>query len=398
MPLFQYKALDAESRFVTGEIEAANSGEAMALLDERGLVVLETTQRRTSHTKKGFSTRRLSSRDVTTFLSECALVLRSGVPLTEALSLLEQGLPRRLGAIVCRVRVDILSGSSLMQALQRHPEAFPDDLVAMVRVAEAGGCLDAVLEEIATQRARAESLLDKINSSIRYPLFLFSISICVLFFFLLFIVPQFSNVINDIGGNPGDFIKTILFLSNALTTYGNQMLIALVILSYLMYSLLRQAKIRQLIFNKFISLPLIRDIAMLHRCALFCRSLSTLLSQGVTLTDSLRVIANLFDSGNGKLEEILMTVRRGSRLSDALSESNFLPSVAVRMLRVGEQTGELAGVAKRAAQLYEIKLVNQLDRMTAIFGPAAIIFVSAIIGSLIVSIMSALLSVNQMVI
>ena len=93
-----------------------------------------------------------------------------------------------------------------------------------------------------------------------------------------------------------------------------------------------------------------------------------------------------------------MTVRRGSRLSDALSESNFLPSVAVRMLRVGEQTGELAGVAKRAAQLYEIKLVNQLDRMTAIFGPAAIIFVSAIIGSLIVSIMSALLSVNQMVI
>lgn len=136
---------------------------------------------------------------------------------------------------------------------------------------------------------------------------------------------------------------------------------------------------------------------MLHRCALFCRSLSTLLSQGVTLTDSLRVIANLFDGGNGKLEEILMTVRRGSRLSDALSETNFLPSVAVRMLRVGEQTGELAGVAKRTAQLYETKLVNQLNRMTAIFGPAAIIFVSALIGSLIVSIMSALLSVNQMV-
>ena len=161
MPLFQYKALDADNRFVSGEIEAANSGEAMTLLDERGLAVLETTQRNTSYTRKSFATKRLSPRDITTFISELALVLRSGVPLTEALSLLEQGLPRRLGAIVCRVRVDILSGSSLMQALQRHPEAFPDDLVAMVRVAETGGCLDAVLEEVAIQRNRSEALFDK---------------------------------------------------------------------------------------------------------------------------------------------------------------------------------------------------------------------------------------------
>ena len=137
---------------------------------------------------------------------------------------------------------------------------------------------------------------------------------------------------------------------------------------------------------------------MVRRAAVFCRLLGTLLSLGVTLTEALRVIANLLDDGSGTLDRIIMAVRRGSRLSDALTETNFLPTIAVRMLRVGEYAGELGDVAQRTAQFFDMKLEGQLDRLSAIVGPVAIIAISSIIGTLIVSIMSALLSVNQLVV
>jgi general secretion pathway protein F len=130
---------------------------------------------------------------------------------------------------------------------------------------------------------------------------------------------------------------------------------------------------------------------------MFCSSLSTLLGHGVTLTSALRVLADSSAAFAGDLDRVVEGVRRGGRLVDSLAEAGYLPPLALKMLRVGEESGELAVVARRTAEFYETKLSDRLDRLSGVVGPAAIVAIAGIVGGLIVSILSALLSVNQLI-
>jgi general secretion pathway protein F len=144
-------------------------------------------------------------------------------------------------------------------------------------------------------------------------------------------------------------------------------------------------------------MPGLRGILELRRTVMFCSSLSTLLANGVTLTAALRVLVDLPGALAAGLDNVVENVRRGGRLVDALARINYVPPLAIKMLRVGEESGELATVARRTSEFYEAKLSDRLDRLAGVVGPAAIVAIAGIVGTLIVSILSALLSVNQLV-
>jgi general secretion pathway protein F len=144
-------------------------------------------------------------------------------------------------------------------------------------------------------------------------------------------------------------------------------------------------------------LPGLRGILELRRTVLFCSGLGTLLSNGVTLTAALRVMVGMPGAAAAGLDAVVENVRRGGRLVDALGRVEYIPPLALKMLRVGEESGELATVARRTAEFYETKLSDRLDRLAGIVGPVAIVAIAAIVGTLIVSILSALLSVNQLI-
>jgi general secretion pathway protein F len=146
-------------------------------------------------------------------------------------------------------------------------------------------------------------------------------------------------------------------------------------------------------------LPLARSIMTFHRTALFCRNLSVLLGSGVNLSPALRILADMMAStGYGATwAQVVERVRHGTKLSDALSDTAVLPGMAVRMLRLGDETGQLPMIAGRVAEFYEAKLARSLDRLVGIAGPAAIIVISLVVGGLIVSVMTALLSVSQII-
>jgi general secretion pathway protein F len=169
--------------------------------------------------------------------------------------------------------------------------------------------------------------------------------------------------------------------------------VALIGLGVLMW---RMPRIRGRLLAPLAHLPVVRGIIVLRRTAVFCRSLGTLVSNGVNLTDALRLMS---ESGVGgdRLTVVFDRVRRGGRLVDAITETKLVPQLAARMLRVGEESGALDAAAARCANYYEAKLTEQIDKLTGIIGPAAIVFIAAVIGTLIVSIMSTLLSIDQMV-
>jgi len=400
MPTFTYKAMDPQLRFITGEIEASDLREVGRELEKLGYTVLDTAsgKNRERGGSSFFTFRRpVGRKEITVFLRELSLVLRAGLTLDDALLLLAGEEAAGLASVVRDLRAAITAGASLGDALQHYPRLFGPDLVAMVRVAEATGNLDGVLEAVGEERARTERLLDKVSGALRYPAVLLVVASCVLVFFLVYVVPQFASVLRDFGQAPNGFVGGVLATSDFFVAHGATMAMVLAVAVAAVIFALRFPRTRIAMQRRINRLPGLRGILELRRTVMFCSSFSTLLANGVTLTAALRVLVDLPGAHAAGLDSVVENVRRGGRLVDALAHIHYVPPLAIKMLRVGEESGELATVARRTAEFYEAKLSDRLDRLAGIVGPVAIVAIAGIVGTLIVSILSALLSVNQLV-
>ena len=221
----------------------------------------------------------------------------------------------------------------------------------------------------------------------------------MLTFFILFVLPQFSSVLRDFNAKTDSMINVFLGISDFVRGHGLEIVIALSILILGSWAALRRPDVRARIISNLARMPGISSVFNFYRTSLFCRNLGILLGSEVTLTATLRILVDIM-SVTGDSSVWLTAadrVRHGGRLSDALSASAILPPMAIRMIRIGEETGQLATLATRIAEFYEAKLQRSLDRVVAVVGPLAIISISIVVGGLIVSIMTALLSISQIV-
>ena len=395
----RYKALDSAGRFTSGTMEGVSEVEVAGRLARTGHVVLETGSGKPAGERSSlFSfSRAASGRDVTTFLSDLSLVLRAGLPLDEALDLVASEEKSAIAAVARDLRHSVTGGASFAEAMAGHDRLFGSDVVTMVRVAEAAGTLDKVLKTVAEARARSERMVESISSSLRYPAFLLLAASAVLIFFLVVVVPQFAGVLRDFGAKQTGVVGFVLAASDFLVAEGE--VVAAVAAALLLVGLLvfRRPEMRARLGAFVARLPGLSGIVALRRTAVFCGGLATLLANGVTLTEALRVLGDLPGATGAGLQRVGEGVRRGKRLVEAIQQEDYLPPLALNMLRLGEETGELAEISRRTADFYETKLTARLERLTGIVGPAAIVGIAVMVGGLIVSILSALLSINQLV-
>ena len=403
MPNFRYRALTQTGELVSGLIAAPTPAEVARRMDYLRLVpvdaVVEESAARLSRLTAGFGAR-ARAEDVTIFTLDLALLLRAGARIDDALQLLSTAVDiGRLGPTVAKIRASVLSGESLADALARQPALFSPMYVALVRIGEASSTLDRILEMLAGERARSEALRRKLADALRYPAFLLFAAGCVLVFFLTFVLPQFGAVLRDFGGKLDATITTFLGISAFLNAHRDAIGSTAVILLAGGVFVARQPHLRAAMLAYLARMPLIRSMFEFHRTALFCRNLGVLLAAAVPLPTTLRILADMMATLGGApvWTRIVERVRQGGKLSDALGESAMLPAMAVRMLRLGEEATQLPALAERVAGLYEAKLQRSLDRVVGIVGPLAIVTISVVIGGLIVSVMTALLSVSQMV-
>jgi general secretion pathway protein F len=403
MPNFRYRALTQSGELVDGSISAPTVAEVAHRIEYLGLVPIDTVEDRAATSPRiDFSIlSRPRAEDVTIFTRDLALLLRAGARINDGLELLSMDVDiGRLRPTVAKIRAAVLAGESFAEVISRYPSLFPPLYVAMVRVGEASGTLDHILEVIGAERVRAETLRRRVADALRYPAFVLCAACAVLAFFLLFVLPQFASVLRDFDAKIDPFLLAFMGFSGFLRSHGNSVGVALLVALIGGWALLRRPGTRAAMVRAASRLPLVRPMLGYHRAALFCRNLGVLLTSGVPLTTTLRILTDMMAASTGDATvwtKAVDRVRHGGKLSDALADSAALPSMAVRMLRLGEETGQLPMLAGRVAEFYEAKLQRSLDRIVGIAGPLAIVSISIVVGGLIVSVMTALLSVSQVV-
>jgi general secretion pathway protein F len=402
VPEFRYRALTQTGEIVHGRLSAPNATEVAARIEYLRLLPIEMVEeKRAASASTGLGGFGQPGRtEVTTFTRDLALLLKAGARLDDALELLAGDADvGRLRPVVGKLRAALLSGESLAEAVGAHPTLFPPMYVALVRVGEISGTLDQVLELLGQERMRSEAVRRKLTDAMQYPLFVLIAAIGVMLFFILFVLPQFSSVLQDFGNKSDSALGFFIRLSDFMRANGTVLLIAGASLVAASWFVLRRPDARAAIVSRLASIPGISGIFQFYRTSLFCRNLGVLLDSGVSLTATLRILVDIM-AVTGHVEAWTLAadrVRHGGKLSEALSASSSMPPMAVRMLRLGEETGQLPALAGRIAEFYEAKLQRSLDRIVGIAGPLAIISISAVVGGLIVSVMTALLSVSQLV-
>jgi general secretion pathway protein F len=402
MPNFRYRAINGSGELISGAMSAQSSAEVMQRIERLGLVLVEALAPDQGGTaRRNFGVfNRPRPEDVTVFSRDLGLLLHAGARVNDALDLLAEDRDiGRLRPIVADVRSHVIAGESFADALAHHPDLFTPMYVALIRVGEASGALDHVLEVLASERARAEALRRKLAEAVRYPAFILLAAGCVLLFFLTFVLPQFASVLHDLGAKIDPTLGAFLSLSRFLRSHAQALALALLFGLTAAWLLLRRPAIRAAVLAWFVHLPLLRRFMPYYRAPLFCRNLSVLLGSGVHLTTTLRILTDIMaTTGPADIwNEIGDRVRHGGKLSEALALSDALPPMAVRMLRLGDETGQLPVLAGRVADFYEAKLQRTMDRLVGIAGPAAIIAISFVVGGLIVSVMTALTSVGALI-
>jgi len=340
MPKFQYRALTQKGEVVSGSISAATASEVARRIEYLGLVPIEAVAGQgatiSRMTIAFFS--RPRGEDVTVFTRDLALLLRAGARLYDALDLLANDIDvGRLRPVMGQIKATVVAGESFAEAISRHPELFSAMYVALVRVGEASGTLDHILELLANERVRAGALRRKLLDALQYPAFVLVAACGVLMFFLLFVLPQFSAVLRDFNAKLDPVVGAFLGLSDALHAHTTEIGASFALVLIVLWLVLRRASVRASLAGQLSRLPFVRTIFNFYRSGLFCRNLGILLGSGVNLTATLRILVNIMSATGGVAvwTETADRVRHGGKLSEALAATSILPPMAVRMLRLG---------------------------------------------------------------
>jgi general secretion pathway protein F len=399
MPQFRYRALTQAGEVVVGEVDAPTREEVVRRIEYLGHLPIEAEVA----TQKGFAIARRGGksprpRDVTVFLRQLALLFGAGLTLEGALQTLAEDTSKAMAQFANALRASISAGDSFAEALERHPTIIEPAYIAMVRAGEASGKLDAILRAIVEDRQRRELLNERFNAAIRYPMFLVGSAVLVLLFFLMYVVPQFEPVFKDLGGRLNAGAAFVVgasdWLRGNLDLFLGMCLAVVLGVWFLAMNRERRARIAAFIC----SIPGLAGPMGDRRTARIIGTLGLLVGNGVALPSALKILRDIMTEPRfvAALDRVHDQVRNGRRFADALADSDLLPPLAVRMLRVGDETGDLPSIAAHASQFYEHKLSLGLDRLMGAIGPVTIILVSVVIGALVVSIMSALLSITEL--
>ncbi|MGJ4942116.1 type II secretion system F family protein [Bradyrhizobium sp. HKCCYLS1011] len=399
MPHYRYRALTRAGEIILGDVEAPSREEVLRRIEYLGHLPVEAEiagsgAKRSSLISRGS----LGARELTTFLRLLALLLRSGLNLEASLQTLEDDTNKSVARFAAGLRSAVSGGDGFAEALERQATSLEPMYVAMVRAGEASGKLEVVLRAIVEDRTRREQMSQRISTATRYPLFLVGSAIVILFFFLLYVVPQFEPIFTEMQGRLNTGAAFALTASTWLRSHLDLLLgigTGVLLVGWL---ILRQPAARARLAAGFASLPGIAGLMHDRRAARFIGTLGLLVENGVALPAALKILRDIVTEPDyvAAVEQVHEQVRNGRRFIEALADSKLVPPLAVRMLRVGDETGDLSAIAQHASQFYEQRLAIGLDRMMGAIGPVTIILVSIGIGSLIVSIMSALLSITEL--
>ncbi len=407
MPVFEYTALDARGKSTSGVIDAEGLQAARQKLRSAGKYPVSIREakeaagpRESRRPHLGEMFRRVKPAQVAILTRQLATLIGAGFPLVSALdALLSQTEALALKRTLARVKDLVVEGNGFAQALSQFPAVFPPIYVNMVRAGETSGTLEIVLERLAEITEKQQALANRIKAALAYPVFMLCFGTIVLVILLTYIVPTITTIFSDMKQQLPAATRILIGTSDFLKENG-WMLAALLALA--LYGLGRWRKSpggRRRLDAWMLKLPgaggLIRKLAV----GRFSRTLGSLLENGVTLLTALDIVRNIV--GNERLAEAVsraaLEVGKGRALWLALSESGVFPGLAVQMIQVGEQSGELEKMLYKIADVFENEVETTILRLTSYLEPVMILVMGCAVGFIVLSICLPIFEMNQLI-
>jgi len=402
MPLFQYKALQADGLLAEGQLEAAGRPEAFRQMEGLGLRPVSLAEKASAGSSNGGGlpgalgkisfgkkSEKISVRALETFTRLLSSLLAAGVPLSRALVILyKEASAPAAKAKWKEIHDSVVDGMSLADSMAKSPDTFPRVYVAMVQAGETGGFLDLVLAQIADFHSREKELRSKVMTAMLYPSILLVLALGVLIFLLTFFIPRFQGIFKGFGASLPLPTQIVIGVSNVVRSYGLFVLLGLILGGFLLRTWFTSEKGRRIWERLILRAPVVGPLVGQFAMARFCRMLGTLLGAGVPLVHGLNVarksIGNqiLVDAVSDSIER----VQQGGQLGASLANcSGLFPSSVLEMIAVAEESGRLDQELVRIALVTESDLDRELKTAVALMEPLMLFFIAGFIGTIFIS-------------
>ncbi len=403
MPEYLVKAVSRRGETVEALRSAPDEAALLRQLQAEDLLPLEVVPADKASWLGGWRAgvgRRLRQKDVLAFTRELATLLGAGLPLDRSLRVLLELFPEdsRLHPVTARILEQVKGGAQLSAALEAEGKAFSRLYVNMVRAGEAGGTLAQVLQRLADYLQRSQELRASVLSALIYPAILVVMAIASLLVLLTFVVPQFEEMFASAGKELPLPTQVVMAMADGVRRYGWLALIAVLLAVRGFQAWLADPGRRYRFHRWLLRLPLLGALLIRVEVARFSQTLATLLTSGVALLPALGIVRETL--GNLVLREAVAEaaekLRAGGDISTALEATGHFPVMALQMIRLGEETGQLPQMLERMADIYEDEVRTTVQRMLTLLEPLLIVGLGVVIAAIIVSILMAVVSVNEL--
>lgn len=401
MPLYEWQGKTGRGDARSGTLKADSEALLRVTLRKEGVIVTKVSEKKSvDQTERYNPKKKIKALAVVLFTRQLSTMITSGLPLVQSLEILSNQIEdKNLRGIVREIKAKIEGGSRFADALKDYPKCFDELYVNLVVAGEEGGMLDTVLNRLAVYMEKIEKLKKKIKSAMIYPISIIVVAIGVVMVLLIFVIPVFEGMFKDMGAELPLPTQVVINISKFVKSYIIYMVIALGIGVFLFRRYYRTEGGRRTIDRLVLKVPVFGVLALKASVARVTRTLSTLLSSGVAILESLVIVARV--AKNKIVEDALIVARtkisEGKSMSEPLQDSGIFPPMVVQMVQVGESTGALDNMLNKIADFYEEDVDNLVTNLTSLMEPLIMMFLGVILGGLIIAMYLPIFKLGQAV-
>src|SRR5579859_558916 len=342
---------------------------------------------------------KVNAGDVAVFSRQLATMLAAGIPLVQAFEIVGNGNDKpSMQKLILDIKADVEGGTSLHEALGKHPLYFDDLFVNLVEAGEQAGALESLLDKIATYKEKTEALKKKIKKALFYPTAVLAVAVIVSIILLIFVIPQFEQLFKGFGADLPAFTQMVVDLSRFVQHQGWWMAIVVVGSFYAFFHFLKRSRKMQLAADRILlKFPIIGPILVKAAIARFSRTLSTMFAAGVPLVEAMQSVAGA--TGNIVYEEAVLRMKdevaTGQRLQRAMENTGLFPNMVIQMIAVGEESGSLDTMSSKVAEFYEAEVDNAVDSMSSLLEPMIMAILGVLVGGMVIAMYLPIFKLGQ---
>ncbi len=382
---FQWEGVDSNGKKVRGKSLAQSESAVRAELRRKGVVAQKVRKQSTLFQRQG----KVTPGDIAIFSRQLATMLAAGIPLVQAFDIIGNGHDNpAMQKLVLAVKADVEGGTSLADALARHPLHFDDLFVNLVTAGEQAGALETLLDKIATYKEKTEAIKKKIKKALFYPAAVLVVAAIVTTILLIFVIPEFESLFQGFGADLPGFTRMVIDLSQFVRAQGIWLALGIgAVIGGYIYMHKRSKKLRMAQDRVMLKIPVLGPILEKSAIARFSRTLSTMFAAGVPLVEGLESVAGA--TGNVVFEKAVLEIKdevaTGSRLQQCMENTGLFPNMVIQMIAVGEESGSLDEMSGKVADFYEEDVDNAVDSLSSLLEPMIMAILGVLVGGLVVA-------------